>query len=115
MNVFIACNKEDPDVTLSKPQQRLEMANVLINNGKHRLAMHLLNNLHKDHPTYSEIPEAYLLVATIMSDQFNQDDKAINILKFVLERYPQNKGIDKVKDYLAVLESVTLNNAANKT
>jgi len=114
MNVFIACNKEDSDVTLSKPQQRLEMANALINNGKHRLAMHLLNNLHKDHPTYSEIPEAYLLVATIMSDQFNQDDKAINILKFVLERYPQNKGIDKVKDYLAVLESVTLNNASNK-
>ena len=79
-------------------------------NGKHRIAMHLLNNLHQDHPSYSEIPEAYLIVAKMMSDQFNQDDKAIDILRFVIERYPHNKGIDEVKEYLGILEAVTQNN-----
>ena len=107
MKVFIACHKQDAEITLAKPAQRLKMARVFMDNGKHRLAMQLLNNLHKDHPAYSEIPEAYLLVARIMSDQFNQDDKAIKILHFVLERYPQNKGIDEVQGYLDILEAVT--------
>ncbi|VAW97698.1 hypothetical protein MNBD_GAMMA23-600 [hydrothermal vent metagenome] len=107
MNVFIACYKQDPEITLAKPSQRLAMASVFVNSSKHRLAMHLLNNLHKDHPAYSEIPEAYLMVARIMSDQFNQDDKAINILEFVLERYQQNKGIEAVQEYLNILKSVT--------
>ncbi len=107
MKVFIACYKQDPDITLARPSQRLAMASAFVNSGKHRLAMHLLNNLHKDHPTYSEIPEAYLMVAQIMSDQFNQDDKAINILHFVLDRYPQNKGIEEVREYLGILKSVT--------
>ncbi len=107
MKVFIACYKQDSGITLVKPAQRLAMASAFVNSGKHRLAMHLLNNLHKDHPAYSEIPEAYLIVARIMSDHFNQDDKAINILHFVLERYPQNKGIEEVREYLGILKSVT--------
>ena len=107
IQVFSACHKQDSAITLEKPAQRLEMASILMNNGKHRLAMHLLNNLHKDHPAYSEIPEAYLMVARMMSDQFNQDDKAIQILHFVLENYPQNKGIEAVQDYLNILEAVT--------
>ena len=69
--------------------------------------MHLLHNLHKQHPSYSEIPEAYLLAAKIMSDKLDQHDKAIRILQFVLEQYPQNKGVDEARDYLNILESVS--------
>lgn len=107
MNVFAACYKEDPNVTLSKPGQRLEMAHLFINNGEYRIAMHLLNNLHKDHPAYSEIPEAYLLAAKIMSDKLNQHDKAIQTLYFVLDKYPQNKGVNEAQQYLNILESVS--------
>ncbi len=107
MNIFSACHKEDSDVTLTKPAQRLELASLYVNNAKYRLAMHLLNNLHKDHPSYSEIPRAYLLVAKMITDQFNQDAKAINILHFVLANYPQNKGIAEVRKYLNVLEAIT--------
>jgi len=107
MNVFSACYKEDPEVTLDKPSQRYELAKLFIGNGKYRIAMHLLNNLHKEHPSYEDIPNAYLLVAKMMTDQFNQDSKAINILRFVLENYPQNKGIEEVKEYLKILDAVT--------
>lgn len=107
MKVFLACYKEDPEVTLTKPVQRLVMASLYNNNGEHRVAMHLLNNLHKDHPSYSEIPEAYLLAAKIMSDKLNQHDKAINILRFVLDKYTQNKGVEEAREYLSILESVS--------
>lgn len=113
MKVFAACYKEDPEVTLAKPVQRLEMAYLYLNNGEYRLAMHLLNNLHIDHPSYSEIPEAYLLAAKIMSDKLNQHDKAIRILEFVLEKYPQNKGIDEARQYLNILQSVSRAEALN--
>ena len=107
MKVFSACHKEDPDVTLTKPMQRLEMAYLYYNNGEYRQAMHLLHNLHKDHPTYSEIPEAYLLAAKIMSDKLNQHDKAIRILQFVSDKYTQNKGVEEAREYLNILESVS--------
>lgn len=107
MNVFSACYNEDPEMTLTKPGQRLELASLYIGNSKYRIAMHLLNNLHKDHPSYADIPRAYLMVAKMMSDQFNQDARAIDILHFVTENYPQNKGIEEVKEYLNILEAVT--------
>lgn len=111
MNIFSACYKEDSEVMLEKPAQRLALASLYVSNAQHRLAMHLLNNLHKDHPAYSEIPQAYLLVAKMMSDQFNQDEKAINVLHFVLENYPQNKGVAEVREYLNILEAVTSSKA----
>lgn len=107
MKVFSACYKEDANVTLTKPAQRLEMARLYLNNGEYSTAMHLLNNLHKDHPAYSEIPEAYLLAAQIMSDKLNLHDKAIRTLHFVLEKYPQNKGVKEAREYLSILESVS--------
>ena len=107
MKIFSACYKEDSEVTLSKPVQRLELAYLYHNNGEYRMAMHLLHNLHIDHPSYSEIPEAYLLAAKIMSDKLDQHDKAIRILQFVLEKYPQNKGVEEARHYLNILESVS--------
>lgn len=107
MKVFSACYKEDEKVTLTKPAERLEMAYLYNANGDYRLAMHLLNNLHKEHPSYSEIPEAYLLAAKMMSDKLNQHDKAIKTLSFVVNKYPHNKGVDDAREYLKVLESVS--------
>ena len=113
MKVFSACHKEDSEVTLAKPSERIELAHLYNSSGEYRLAMHLLNNLHKDHPSYSEIPEAYLLAAKIMSDKLNQHDKAIKTLSFVISKYPQNKGIEEAQEYLHVLESVSRAEALN--
>jgi len=107
MKVFSACYKEDSEATLTKPNERIELAHLYNSSGEYRLAMHLLNNLHKDHPSYSEIPEAYLLAAKIMSDKLNQHEKAIKTLNFVITKYPQNKGIEEAQEYLHVLESVS--------
>lgn len=113
MKVFSACYKEDSESMLHKATERFELAKLFINHSNYRMAMHLLNNLHKDHPSYSEIPQAYLLVAKMMSDQFNQDVKAIGILNFVIENYPQNTGIEEVREYLTILEQVTKAEALN--
>jgi len=113
MKVFSACYKEDSEAMLTKASERFELASLYIGDSKYRLAMHLLNNLHKDHPSYSEIPQAYLLVAKMMTDQFNEDEKAADILRFVIENYPENNGVEEVKEYLKILESVTNAEALN--
>ena len=113
IKVFSACYKEDPQVNLTKPTQRLELAKLCINDSQYRLAMHLLNNLHRDHPSYADIPKAYFLVAKMMSEQFNQDKKAIGILQFTIEHYPQYKDINELKKLLQILKSVTESEALN--
>jgi len=113
MKVFSACYKEDSEAMLIKASERFELASLYIGDSKYRLAMHLLNNLHKDHSSYSEIPQAYLLVAKMMTDQFNEDEKAADILHFVIENYPGNNGVEEVKEYLKILESVTNAEALN--
>lgn len=105
MQVFLACYKKDKEVTLNKPVHRYEMATLLLDNNHPKVAMALLNNMHKDFPTYDGTPQAYLLAARIMTEQFNQDDKARQILEFVIEQYPGHQKTHEVKRFLRALEA----------
>ncbi len=108
MKVFLACYAKDKEVTLNKPVHRTAMAELLLNNGHAKVAMSLLNNLHKDFPTYDGTPQAYLMAAKIMTEQFSEDDKAKQILEFVLEHYPGHPKIHEVKKYLRALEGMSV-------
>ncbi|MGL1724269.1 hypothetical protein ACSTHF_23255, partial [Vibrio parahaemolyticus] len=45
---------EDPDICL-------DVAQAFVNLGEYKMALHMVNGLHKDTPHYVRLPEAYLL------------------------------------------------------
>jgi len=107
MRVFTDCYKLDKDFKFGNGRQRFAMAQLLNKNGQARAALNLLTNLHVDFPGYEGIPDAYLLVARILCESFNEDGKARQILEFLQTRYPTHPRIPQVKEYMMVVTGLS--------
>ena len=97
----------DKDFKFGNGRQRYLMAQLLNKNGQSRAALNLLANLHVDFPGYDGIPDAYLLVAKILCESFNEDKKASQILEFLQDRYPTHPRISQVKDYMRIITGLS--------
>ena len=106
IRVYSECYKLDKDFKFGNGRQRYLMAQLLIKNGQSRAALNLLTNLHIEFPGYDGIPDAYLLVARILCESFNEDEKARQILEFLLDKYPSHPRIPKVKEYMNVVSGL---------
>lgn len=107
--VFSDCYNLDKSFKYGTGSQRHAMAELLHNNGQSRAALSLLSNLHKEQPEYEHIPEAYLLVAQILFESYNEDDKAKQILEFVKSKYPSHACLPKINEYLKVVTTISNN------
>jgi len=105
--VYQSCVEYDNNFKPEKANERLELGKFLRHNGQPRLAIGVLNNLHKDFPNYDNVPQAYLMVAQILCEQFNEDVRAKKVLEFVLENYPSHPMTDAVRDYLKIVDEVS--------
>ena len=106
IRVYSECYKLDKEFKFGNGRQRFLMAQLLIKNGQSRAALNLLTNLHVDFPGYDGIPDAYLLVAKILCESFNEDEKARQILEFLLNKYPSHPRIPQVKEYISVISGL---------
>lgn len=103
-DIFQSCYEYDKTFRPAKAVERLELARFLKQNARNRLAMAVLNNLHVDFPSYDGVPQAYLMVAQLLCEQFNEDEQAKNVLRFVIKNYASSPLIGEVKDYLGVVD-----------
>jgi len=65
-----------PDYLPNSPGMRVQLANLLRQQGDLKLAVRLLNGMHKLYPDYAELPEAYGLLADTLSDMPNMQTQA---------------------------------------
>jgi hypothetical protein len=105
--VYQGCVEYDKTFKPEKANERVELAKVFRHNGQPKHAMTLLNNLHKDFPTYDNVPQAYLMVAQMLCEKFNEDARAKQVLEFVLKNYPSHPMLDAVRDYLKIVDEVS--------
>lgn len=105
--IYQTCIEYDKQFRPAKASERLGLARYFQQNGQAKLAMALLNNLHKDFPTYENIPEAYLIVAQMLCEQFNEDGRARQVLNFILQNYPSHPVIKEVQEYLRIVDDVS--------
>jgi hypothetical protein len=103
IRVFTDCYKLDKNFKFGNGRQRFAMAQLLNKNGQARAALNLLTDLHVDFPGYEGIPDAYLLVARILCESFNEDGKARQILEFLQNKYPDHPRMTQVKEYMTVV------------
>ncbi len=111
IRVYMECHKLVPDFKLKGAKHRHEMARLLVGGGQSRAALSLLNDLHRDYPSYEGIPSAYLLVARIMFEYFSHEDKARKILEYLMQKYPNHPAREKIQSYLGMLNSISSHQA----
>lgn len=103
---YLEAAKVAPDFRPASAEQRFELASYFSQGVEPRATVALLNNLHGDFPMFERIPEAYMLVARLLSERFNQDDKARAVLGFILKKYPHSAQAAEARDYLSLLDSL---------
>ncbi len=107
IRVYMECHKLNPGFKIKGAKHRHEMGRLLVGSGQSRAALSLLNDLHRDYPSYEGIPSAYLLVARIMFEYFSHEDKARRILEYLMQKYPNNPSREKIQTYLGMLNNIS--------
>ena len=97
----------DKKLKPEKAVERHEMAKYLRHKGKAKLAMVVLNDLHREFPSYEGIPEAYLMVAQLLSEHLNDDERAVMILQFLIKNYATHALIGEVEEYLRTVQRIS--------
>lgn len=97
----------DRDFRPSRPSERIDIAQYFRQKNQYRLALAVLNDLHRDFPSFESIPQAYLMVASILCEQYNDDERAIQILSFLVKNYPDHPLRGDVDDYLRIVQGLS--------
>lgn len=90
---------QEDDYHLTDPQLAFEVAQGLHHLGKHKLVLRLLKDLHKEHPDFVSLPEAYLLVAKTLANGFKDKVRASKYLEFVRRKYPEHHIQSRLEHY----------------
>lgn len=89
--VFRNMMQRYPDFKLAEPETRLDLAMAFEQQGDYKLAVHVLNGLHKDAAQFPGLPEAYLLAARLLAEKLNMPQKALALLQFLHGRYRNHR------------------------
>ena len=93
--------KLDPKFLPEAPAICVSLAHQLYRRGKFNQTCHLIANLHKRAPSFTDIPDAYLLMARALFDGLKDRYKAAQYLKFIKAKYPDFKEMSQVDKLLA--------------
>lgn len=81
----------DPAFKPGSAQLTWDVARLVAENGQPKLAVNLLQDLHKRAPTWPQLPAAYLFIARLLKNEFNLGGKAEQYIRFVESRFREQK------------------------
>ncbi|QIL90392.1 hypothetical protein GNX18_11970 [Microbulbifer sp. SH-1] len=88
---------------IDKSLLRHQIAEALYRQRQFKPALTLINNLHKEDPSYTRLDSAMLLLAKIYMDGFNRTDNSLKLLAYVQKKYPQSGVIQEVRQLVSIL------------
>jgi tetratricopeptide (TPR) repeat protein len=90
---------DDGDVILPAAQTALSMRDA-------KLAFRLLKGFDKRFPQHPDLPAVFFLGAKMMSEHMQQHEKAADLIRSVIKRYPDHAVAAEAQAYLGVLKSM---------
>lgn len=97
MDLVRRCRERHAGFTPATVQTSWEMAQLFAEQGEPKLAVQMLQDIHKRAPTWPGIAEAYLFLATLLARDFKKPEKAEQYIRFVEGRYRDNKSREKAE------------------
>lgn len=95
-SVFRNMLQRFPDFKVTEPEVRLDLALAFEQQGDFKLAVHILNGLHKDNPHFPALPEAYLLAARLLAEKLNMPQKALALVQFLHGRFRNHRSFPEI-------------------
>jgi len=100
------CQSIDPAFVPAEPGQITHLAQKAAQFGQPQVTLRLLAGFHKRYPKSKDVPQNYLLAASLLHERMNQDDQAIALLKFLKMTYPQHELATEFDTRLAMIEKI---------
>lgn len=100
------CQMLEPTFAPTEAGQVTQLAKLAAQGGQPELAMRLLSGFHTRFPKSNDIPQNYLLVATLMHERMNQDEKARALLKYLKANYAGDSLMPEIDARLAMIERI---------
>lgn len=85
---------------------RVALAEEYFHQRQFKLAVELIGMLHKEAPASEDLPAALYLLARIYSEGVRDDAKALMVLDFLLQKYPNHPSTAEVTNYRKVILSL---------
>lgn len=76
-----------------------QVADALSQQSKYKVALQLLNGLHKRDPRYARLFDAYFLAAKILIENLSNDAKGGQLIDFILQKFPKHERFEEVQKY----------------
>lgn len=93
-----------PEFRPEDPEVRLDMAEAFQRVGDFKLAVHILNGLHKDSPHFAALPAAYLMAARLLTTELGMPHKALALVQFLHGRYRNHRSFPDIQKMLTELQ-----------
>ncbi|MEO8803664.1 MAG: hypothetical protein ABI304_10105 [Rudaea sp.] len=106
LDLLRECQTLEPTFGPTDAEQITQLAKLAAQGGQPQLALRLLSGFHKRFPKSKDIPQNYLLVATLMHERMNQDDKARALLMYLKTNYPGDPLMPEVDARLSMIERI---------
>ncbi|HNA21598.1 MAG TPA: hypothetical protein PLN40_09320, partial [Agitococcus sp.] len=81
------------------PEMSFDLAKAFMETGDYQRVVDLLTDLHKEHPHFVALPEAYLLLSKVLYEKMNNQPLALETVEYLVNRFqkhPRFELIDKV-------------------
>lgn len=90
------------------PSTTFKIAGCLNEGGKHKEAIQAYDRFVKANSDHPMIPKAYFLAANIVNEKLNNPQKASDLLRGILKKYPNHEMIPYVERYLKQIDFVSV-------
>ena len=98
------CQTLEPTFAPTDAGQITQLARLAAQSGQPQVALRLLSGFHKRFPKSKDIPQNYLLVATLLHERMNQDEKARALLQYLKVNYPNDALLPEINARQALIE-----------
>jgi hypothetical protein len=85
-----------PDFKPTEPEVRFDLAQAFEQQGDYKLAVHILNGLHKDSAQFPGLPDAYLLAARLLAEKLGMPQKALALVQFLHGRFRNHRSFPEI-------------------
>ena len=104
LTLFRSMREKEPAVAPDRPGQLLSLAGAARRRREYSEALALVKGFDKRFPKHAEIPNVYLFVAQVLSENLRQDASARQLLSALLARYPEHETSTAARQLLSVIE-----------
>lgn len=110
--IFNDCLELDPAFRLTLPADIHKLATAAQKADEHKIVVSLINGFMQKHPDYPDAIELLLMAARSLQHHFGQKEKAKQILRYIIKRYPEDERTQQARHNLMLIERPTGSAAA---